>query len=183
MEIVTRKKMGRPSQPNRVKVFSNRAMIYLNGSLGGGRFALCSLEDVENLKQYRWVLSASVRGGQLREGYASAYSPILRKRILMHKLIMGSSPGQVIDHVNNITLDNRRSNLRFVGNDFNIFRTPKWGDDVGVSFDKSRSRWEAYISKGDRKVHIGRFKTKQEAIEARKRGEIERFGILKPRGE
>ena len=37
----------------------------------------------------------------------------------MHRLIMDAKPGQMIDHINGDTLDNRRENLRFVTNQQN----------------------------------------------------------------
>ncbi len=37
----------------------------------------------------------------------------------------------------------------------------------GVSFNKQRNKWSAYIKFNYRKIHIGLYETKQEAITAR----------------
>ena len=165
-------------QPNRIKLFSNRAMIYLNGKHGG--VALCSLEDIDALRPYSWVRRTAMRGGKLREGYVVSYCRSTKKRLLMHRLVAKAPPSLQVDHMNHNTMDNRRENLRLVDNSFNIFHTPKWGPDAGVSFDKSRGKWEAYINRDDTKIHLGRFATKEEALLARREGELFRFGVLKP---
>lgn len=168
---------------NQIEILEDRALVHLSGRHGKGRAAQCSLRDVELVSKIRWSLSRSMRDGKMREGYASGYDPRIGKRILMHRFILGSTSGKIIDHINHDNLDNRRENLRYVENDFNVFHTPKWGDEVGVSFDKSRNKWEAYISKSDKKIHLGRFSSKEEAIAARKQGEMDRFSVLKPRSK
>lgn len=42
----------------------------------------------------------------------------------------------------------------------------------GVSFDSQRGKWHAYIHCNDKKINLGRFDTIEEAIEARKHGEL-----------
>lgn len=51
---------------------------------------------------------------------------------------------------------------------------------TGVYLDKRSNTWQAQIKVGDRRIYIGYFKTKEEAIEARRQAEIEYFGEFAP---
>lgn len=48
----------------------------------------------------------------------------------------------------------------------------------GVSFDSSRGLWAAYISVHGKRIHLGRYANKDEAIKARKFAEVEYFRPL-----
>lgn len=47
---------------------------------------------------------------------------------------------------------------------------------TGVHFDKSRNKWMAYITYNNRRIFLGYFNNKEDAIEARIAAEIEYFG-------
>ena len=49
----------------------------------------------------------------------------------------------------------------------------------GVSFDKDRNKWAAYINQNNKRVVLGRFETFEDAVEAREQAELEYFGRLK----
>lgn len=97
------------------------------------------------------------------------------KLIEMHRFIVKAKKGEIVDHINGNTLDNRRKNLRVVTNSENIrkgkIRTNNRSGITGVSFDKERKRWLAEIKIMYKHIHLGRFKTKKEAIKARKEAE------------
>lgn len=102
------------------------------------------------------------------------------KRYMAHRLIWlymtGSYPENQIDHINHNRSDNRWSNLRDVTHRENHQNRPMSKANksgvVGVSWDKARNRWGASIKVENKKVHLGRFKDKEEAIKARKDAEI-----------
>jgi len=62
-------------------------------------------QDADTVMQYTWYVGAD---GYVRTNGATG-------SLLMHRIIMGDPPenGQVIDHINGVRTDNRRSNLRW----------------------------------------------------------------------
>jgi len=83
--------------------------------------------------------------------------------------------GMVNDHINHNRLDNRIENLRLVSiqdNNKNRGITElNTSGVVGVSWDKSRSKWFAFI-KHDRKMkNLGRYECFDAAVKARKDAE------------
>ena len=77
--------------------------------VGRGLYAEIDAEDFEKVSKFKW--------GHWRDGrakYAGSGKMENGKwvTISMHRLIMGFPKKKVIDHRNNIGLDNRKSNLR-----------------------------------------------------------------------
>lgn len=81
--------------------------------------------------------------------------------------VLGSWPEEEVDHINGIRDDNRWINLRPASPKVNRrntgLRKDNQSGEVGVGFHRKRNQWRARISKR----HLGWFKTKQEAIDAR----------------
>ena len=48
----------------------------------------------------------------------------------------------------------------------------------GIWFNKERNAWESYISVHGKKIHLGRYKDREEAVKARKQAEKEYFHPL-----
>lgn len=67
------------------------------------------------LEKYQWSLN--------HKGYPQAHTE--SKQALLHQLIMGKKHPYMIDHINRDKLDNRRCNLRFVLNSFNLHNRPE----------------------------------------------------------
>jgi hypothetical protein len=84
---------------------------------------------------------------------------------------------KVIDHINRVRHDNRIENLRLVSRRDNSLNMTLSKNNVsgckGVTYDKSRGLWKSIISSIEKKeIHLGRFKTVEEAIFARKEAEL-----------
>jgi len=87
----------------------------------------------------------------------------------------GEYPTKQIDHINHIKDDNTICNLRVVSisdNQKNVKRRVDNTSDVtGVYFNKLESKWVASISSRGKRIHLGYFIEKKDAIKARKHAE------------
>ena len=117
----------------------------------------------------------------LGNGYVCAQ----RGKILMylHRLIAGAGPDELVDHWNQDPLDNRAVNLRVCSRSQNgANRQPdrrRGGTSSrhkGVSWDKTRDRWAAYIHIDGKTRGLGRFHTEREAAEAYNAAAITAWG-------
>jgi hypothetical protein len=111
-------------------------------------------------------------------GYISV--SIWKCRIMAHRIAWamyyGDLPKFNIDHINGNGLDNKISNLRDVDQKENSrnqrARSNNAGNITGVHWDKSRNQWQAYIKVNYKQIHLGRFKSLDAAIAARKDAEV-----------
>jgi hypothetical protein len=73
----------------------------------------------------------------------------------------------VIDHIDNNPLNNNLNNLRVITNRENNSkeRTIKSGLPVGVSFNKTKRKYEAYIYVKGKQIYLGSFNTPEQASE------------------
>lgn len=88
--------------------------------------------------------------------------------LYLHRELLGLSPGDGLegDHRNGDRLDNRRSNLRAVTraqNSQNIRRAPASSSHRGVSWNKAKGRWRAYVRLGGKLHHLGYFASEEDA--------------------
>ena len=143
--------------------------------LSQGKFAIVDAEDYERLKQYKWHVDKGDSTNYAARG-------IVGKNFRMHREILGAPKGLVVDHINHNGLDNRRSNLRLCTvRQNNMNRRPsrrknKWSRFKGVSWDKQRRLFTAYIQQDGKMVRLGRFESEVEAAKAYDKKARELFG-------
>jgi len=104
---------------------------------------------------------------------------------LLHRAVLRPADGEIIDHINGDTLDNRRENLRIVPhtiNSRNITGARKNGSHGAIGVTWNKRQWQAQIRMNGRLKHIGVYPTFEAAREARRVAEIELWGI-EPRRE
>jgi hypothetical protein len=113
------------------------------------------------------------------------------RRLYQHRVIWcmvyGQWPTCEIDHVNGNSADNRISNLRLADSTQNKWNILRHGRNTsghkGVDYCKKTGRWVARISVYKKRIHLGKFPTKEEAIAAREAaaanhcGEYRRGGV------
>lgn len=121
--------------------------------------------------------TGSISGARQNKGYIQIM--IDNKNYLAHRLawfyIYGEWPKNQIDHINRIKTDNRICNLRDVNNSINqhnnSIRKHNTSGTTGVMNYKSRNCWAAQIYVNNKRIYLGIYKTKEDAILARKKYE------------
>lgn len=147
-------------------------------NLTQGQFAIVDDEDFEWLSYYSW----SARWNPRSHTYYALSNEIgLDEKfhtIYMHRKIMNTSRGEVVDHINHNGLDNRKSNLRNVRNLENSQNRRGHNSNsrsgyLGVSPDGGR--WKAQIQVDGKKLNLGRYSNVEDAIHARQEAELRYF--------
>lgn len=143
-----------------------------------GQFAIVDTGDFAWLNQWVWGANKSPRGwfyATRREWRGAGKKQTI---IQMHNLILGIARGG--DHISGNTLDNRRLNLRKATKRQQAINQQVRSDNTsgatGVSYVTRNKQWRAYIHVRKRPRSLGYFDTRDEAIEARRRGEIKYYG-------
>lgn len=172
--------MPAPRQYNEYRVEGDTAIVTCSYK-GVDYEVLVDIEDWELLREShgRWVVDIDTRNGRINGARAKSFST--KKRERMHSVILRVSEGNVPDHIDGNTLDNRRRNLREVSptinaRNLNFLRKNNTSGHTGVSWDKSREKWIAQISVCGKVKKVGTFTHKEDAIKARKDAEIEYWG-------
>jgi len=81
--------------------------------------------------------------------------------IQLHRIIMNlNDPKLKIDHIYHNTLDNRKSQLRIVTHQENLFN---YKDRKGYYWDKRANKWKATVYINGKQKYLGHFKTEEEA--------------------
>lgn len=143
---------------------------------------------------FRWKVKRNGYGGGVRPGDVAGTvnsdgyviinfsGKLWRAHRLAWLFQTGDVPekGFEIDHRNGDRSDNRWSNLREVTKAQNMWNAKRPAANVsgvkGVSWVAERSQWIARITVNGRKVHLGQFDDKQQAIAARKAAEAKYHG-------
>lgn len=111
-------------------------------------------EDYLFLSGFRWR--------SLPAGYV--VTRIGGKLIYLHRLLMNPRRKQVVDHINNNPLDNRKSNLRVCSQGQNLYNSvSKNSNGKGVTWHIPSRAWRATIGFKKKQIHLGVFSLKSEA--------------------
>ena len=98
----------------------------------------------------------------------------------VHQTILTPPKGFEIDHINRDRTDNRRSNLRIATRSQNkmnrTISSNNTSGKAGVYWSKQKNKWQVRIEAKGVQYHLGFFKNKKEAIDAREKGEQKYFG-------
>jgi len=122
----------------------------------------------------------AARSKYIRSGY---YAKIFLHRVILERKIGRKlEPKEFCDHINGDHFDNRRDNLRIATHSQNLQNSKSQNPKSGYRgvFAKGE-KWEAAITINGKPVHIGTFKTAEEAHKAYReksielRGEFARF--------
>ena len=91
-----------------------------------------------------------------------------------------------IDHINGVKTDNRINNLRLVTREINSKNASMQCNNTsgfnGVYWQKSTKKWHSQIKADGKRIHLGLFANKDDAIAARIRANI-KYGFSERHGE
>jgi acid phosphatase class B len=93
----------------------------------------------------------------------------IAKVVYMHRLIMNAQKGEIVDHINGDTRDNRRSNLRIVNKSHNALNSPKIRNKTGyrcVGWSNKMQKYTSRIHVNKKSIHIGYFDKAEDAAAA-----------------
>ncbi len=120
-----------------------------------------NISDYPIYKSHKWIFVDKY--GWVAKGIRCTILP---------RVIMNCPKGLVVDHINGNRSDNRRINLRIctmAQNKMNrqCYKRPSdTSKYIGVSKSKTQDYFAACISVNNKTIHIGRFKTAEEAAKA-----------------
>jgi hypothetical protein len=137
-----------------------------------GKSTLVDASDYDMLVGFRW------RAIRVRHTWYAHTRVTGGAEAFMHDLIMGTRPGEQIDHRNGDGLDNRRStNLRRTTNALNQANRRRVRSSSGFKgVTKRAGKWRAYITVGGQFTSLGSFATAPEAARAYDAAAREQFG-------
>lgn len=100
----------------------------------------------------------------------SARHEFLHRAIMQKVLGRTLVKGEMVDHKNGNTLDNRRSNLRIATRHENLQNQRRHADNKsgfkGVTYRADENKWEAAIKAGGVNIYLGQFTSPEEAHKA-----------------
>lgn len=104
-----------------------------------------------------------------KNGYV--YIDIGKKRVPIHRVIMGAKDGEYVDHINWNTLDNRKENLRIVTNSQNMLNRKDAQKNNssgyrGVHKSGISGKWVARVTVEGRDIRLGLYDNPKEAHKA-----------------
>lgn len=146
----------------------------MNLNLTGGLVSLIDDNIDKKIIAQKWY--ASKNG---KNYYAKAI--IKRKSVYLHRVLLNAKKGEIVDHINGNTLDNRLNNLRIVNASQNSGNSKqrinkKYSKLKGVHYMKNRKKpWTSRIQVLNKTIHLGYFLTEVEAFFAYKKAHLKYF--------
>jgi hypothetical protein len=136
--------------------------------LGEGFYTILDEADYYRFNHYKWYVY-----GWNGKYYAQRHVKVgnRTKPSGLHREIMNAGKGQIVDHENGTSLDNRGANLRFATHRQNTCNRKKRANTssrfIGVCFHKRKQKWIATVEFEGKKYWIGTFDNEIEAAKAR----------------
>lgn len=136
--------------------------------LSDGHLVLVDDDDFEYLNQFNWFPKFEKNTNSYYAYRNDGVEPN-RNSIYMHREIIGTPKGMICDHINHITLDNRKENLRNVSiGQNNMNRRLNRNSPFGERCIHKNGRYFAVHIKQNGKLVVNKtFKTLNMAIEYR----------------
>lgn len=142
-----------------------------------GKKFIFDKDDFDLLKGHAWF--------ENDQGYIM--TSLGKRSMRMHRMLVNCKDGDIIDHRNRNRVDNRRCNLRVATRQLNGMnrganKNSRTGVK-GVGFDTRSKRYIARMVVDGMSIHLGTFRTQEEAQKARQTAEERCFGEFAYREE
>lgn len=155
------------------------------------RFSLIGDEvimTVKNAPELKFKISAEdlIRISELKWSYnkGRGYVRSTTNNIELHRFICDSPLNKVVDHIDRDKLNYKRNNLRICEHRENSINKDIAKNNssgfTGVYWNKQKNKWDSKIEVNSKKITIGRYDNKYDAICARLNAEYELFGEFSP---
>lgn len=133
-------------------------------------------EDYDLIKDYCWMIG--------NDGYVKTtlHNNNETSTLLFHRYIfkLDDKQNNFVDHINHITIDNRKQNLRVVTNSQNCMnhklKSNNTSGVTGVSYDLKSNKWHSRIGINNKEISLGFYDDFKEAVEVRKKAEEKYHG-------
>ena len=171
-KVLTRRKL---TDPNQIILCDTYAELVLY-NIDYKERARCkiSLDKVDKVKNHKWAYHSA--------GYVS--TNVGDKILLLHRYLVDCPDDMEVDHINRIKLDFRNENLRICNSSENGVNRKIGSDNTsgvtGISYDKSRSKWQSGLLFQRKQVFQKRFDNFDDAVHARLRAEMQHFKDYSP---
>jgi HNH endonuclease/AP2 domain len=141
-------------------------------SLTQGQVAIVDDGAYEHLMQWKWFAHWSEESYSYYACRNTRIGEGKRNLVRMHREVMtlyeGDHPGMEVDHKDHNTLNNTRSNLRWVTHSENVKnrygnRSDNTSGYTGVTYDKRTGRYQSRATVRGKYSHLGYFATPEEA--------------------
>ena len=138
------------------------------------------VSNLGNVKSLKWGKERILKGALGSYGYyeVNLLKDKKQKSFRIHKLVamafLGHIPDGthkiVVDHINNVRIDNRLENLQLITNRQNCVKDKRDGSSsfAGVSWHKKSSKWRAAINCNKVYIDLGLFEQETQARDAYK---------------
>ena len=145
---------------------------YVEGRFHNGETFYIDYEDFEKVSKYFWT-------------YCNGYARKSNNRQPMHRFVLGLGEAErykiEVDHINRNRLDNRKSNLRIVTRQENMYNKSEYKNNTsgikGVKWNKDRQKWQVQINHNKKRIHFFFFSDLEEAKKGRLEEEKKYFKI------
>jgi hypothetical protein len=122
---------------------------------------LVDAEDLAELRRWRWF---ELGGYVVRQQRTASGGAVL---IYLHRFLMQARPSEVVDHINNNRLDNRRCNLRLCTQSQNLANRPApMPHGYRGVYPEGAHTWRAQIKVRGKNKRLGTFRTPEAAARA-----------------
>jgi hypothetical protein len=143
-----------------------------------GMWVTVDTKDIPRMSTISW--SKSGAGDKKNRKYFQGYTGKGNPLVYLHRFILYAKKGEIIDHIDNDTLNNAKSNLRVVtpsqNNMNSILRKEGTSGYRGVTWRKDTKKWQAQLMLNGKHVACGCYLTKEAAFSAYLKKTEELFG-------